>query len=227
MGSMIAVRAADDTSLPVYLAEPTGIRRGSLVVIQEIFGVNPYIRGVADQFAEAGYVCYAPDLYHRIEPGIELGYEAADVQRGLELKSQTGWDLPVMDVQTCIATLLIDHRVGVVGFCYGGSLSWLSACRGYGMEAAVCYYGGQIAALLDKPANVPVQMHFGDRDASIPPEDVEKIRAFATDADIHVYEGEHGFACHARGSHHPASAEAANERTLAFFARHVAKEETS
>ena len=111
MGSMIAVRAADDTSLPVYLAEPTGIRRGSLVVIQEIFGVNPYIRSVADQFAEAGYVCYAPDLYHRIEPGIELGYEAADVQRGLELKSQTGLDLPVMDVQTCVATLLIDHRV--------------------------------------------------------------------------------------------------------------------
>lgn len=227
MGSMITLRAADDTNLPVYLAEPSGVRRGSLVVIQEIFGVNLYVRSVADQFAEAGYVCYAPDLFHRIEPGIELGYEAADVERGRELKDQTGWDLAVMDVQSCIATLLIDHKVGVVGFCYGGSLSWLSACRGYGMEAVVCYYGGQIAAFPDRPAKAPVQMHFGDQDASIPPKDVEKIRAFATDADIHVYQGGHGFACAMRGSYHPGSAGLANERTLAFFAKHVAKEGTS
>ncbi len=227
MGSMIKVRAADDAELPVYLAEPTGIRRGALVVIQEIFGVNNYVRSVADEFAEAGYVCYAPDLYHRIEPGIELGYEADDVTRGRELKDQTGWDLPVMDVQTCVSTLLIDHRVGVVGFCYGGSLAWLSACKGYGMEAVVCYYGGQIAAFLDAPARVPVQMHFGDSDTTIPPDDVERIRAFASDADVHVYDGGHGFACSLRSSYRQDAAKAAHDRTLAFFAKHVSRETAS
>ncbi len=227
MGSMISLRAADDTRLPVYLAEPTGIRRGSLVVLQEIFGVNPHLRSVADRFAEAGYVCYAPDLFHRIEPGIELGYGPDEVARARDLKAQAGWDHAVMDIQTCVSTLLIDHRVGVVGFCYGGTLAWLSACRGYGMEAAVCYYGGQIAAFLDRPAGVPVQMHFGNRDASIPPEDIERIRAFAPDADLHVHDGGHGFACAARAGFQAASAAAAHARTLAFLARHVAGEAAS
>ncbi len=227
MGSMISVRTADDVSLPVYLAEPAGVRRGSLVVIQEIFGVNSYVRGVADRFAEAGYVCYAPDLYHRIEPGIELGYGPEEVARARELKEQAGWDHAVMDIQTCVSTLLIDHRVGVIGFCYGGSLAWLSACRGYGMEAVVCYYGGQIAAFLDRSPKVPVQMHFGDRDTSIPADDIGRIRTFAPEVDLHVHDGEHGFACTERAGFHPDSAAAAHDLTLAFLARHVAREAAS
>ncbi len=222
MGSMINVRSADDLDIPVYLAEPTSARKGAIVLIQEIFGVNRYIRATADGFAEEGYVVYAPDLYHRIEPGIEVGYEPTDIDRALELKGKAGWDLPLMDIISCIATLRASHSVGLVGYCYGGSLAWLTACRGYGMDASVCYYGGQIASFLEEQPKVPVQMHFGTEDTTIPPKDVEKIREFCTSADIHIYEGaDHGFSCDLRSSFHPQSATLARERTLAFLGENM------
>lgn len=226
MGSMIQVRAADDTQIPVYHAAPTGARRGALVVVQEIFGLNDFVRADADAWAEDGYVVYAPDLFHRIEPGIELGYTPSDVERALELKEQAGWDLPLMDVVSCVATLRSDHPVGIAGYCYGGSLGWLAACRGYGMDAVVAYYGGQIASFLEGQPRVPVQMHFGTIDEQIPPEDLGRIRAHcesAESADIHVYEGtHHGFGNPLKSdAYDESAAKLARERSLAFLAEHL------
>lgn len=224
MGSMIEIRAADDTQIPVYVAEPSGPRKGAVVVAQEIFGLNDFVRGDADAWADDGYVVYAPDLFHRIRPGIELGYTAKDIERALELKEQAGWDLPLMDIGSCVATLRSDHPVGIVGYCYGGSLGWLAACRTHGMDAVVAYYGGQIAAFLDKgEPNVPVQMHFGTIDEQIPPEDLEKIRSTCTTSDIHVYEGtHHGFSNWLKkDAYDEPAAKLARERSLAFLAEHL------
>lgn len=224
MGSMIQVRAADDTQIPVYVAEPTGARKGAVVVAQEIFGLNDFVRGDADAWAGDGYVVYAPDLFHRIEPGIELGYTPKDVERALELKEEAGWDRPLMDIVSCVATLRSDHPVGIVGYCYGGSLGWLAACRGYGMDAVVCYYGGQIASFLDEgEPRVPVQMHFGTVDDQVPPGDLKRIQDSCGSSDIHVYEGSHhGFSNRLKkDAYDEPAAKLARERSLAFLAEHL------
>lgn len=226
MGQTLTLTASDGRKLAAYLAEPMGTPKGGLVVVQEIFGVNPHIRSVADRWAAEGYVVLAPALFDRQEPGIELGYTDADLQRGFGLMQAAGLEAPLLDIDAARAELQrrlgAAGKVGVLGFCWGGLLSWLSACKVSGFAAAVPYYGGGIpnhAAL--KPL-CPVLAHFGERDHWIPTDSVRAFAAAQPSVQVHVYAADHGFNCDQRGSYDAAAAQLARERSQAFLAQHLA-----
>lgn len=220
MSDTIHVRASDGFELGVYRATPDGQPKGTVVVIQEIFGVNDHIRAVADGYAADGYLAFAPQIFDRVASGIELGYEQADMTRGIELAFQRlDHGKTMLDLAATVAAG--SGRVGVVGYCFGGLLAWRAACELEGLSAAVCYYGGGIAREADRTPACPVMMHFGERDAHIPMSDVERIRAAHPEVAVHVYPADHGFNCDHRASYDAASAAEARGRTLAFFAAHL------
>ena len=221
LGSLTTISAADDHMFQAYHVKARGKRRGGMVVVQEIFGVNSHIRALADRLAEQGYEVYAPALFDRVERRVELGYGPEEIERGRSLRAGIDWTPAVLDVQACVAGMRGNGEVGVVGFCWGGSVAWQTACRALGVSAAVCYYGGQIAAFADLKPRCPVLMHFGERDASIPIADVEKIRAAHPEIAVYTYAAGHGFNCDQRASYDAAAAAAAWPRTLAFLAEHV------
>ena len=225
MGQDIAVTTKDGSTIGAYRAEPeTGVAPiGSVVVIQEIFGVNTHIREVTDGYAVQGYVAIAPKIFDRIDSNIELGYTDADMAKGIELAFQKlNLEQALVDIQATIDVAGKHGKVGVVGYCFGGLLTWLSACRLSGIHAASSYYGGGIVGNLDMQAQCPTIMHFGELDAHIPLPDVDKIRAAQSSVPVHVYAADHGFNCNHRGSYNEESSKLAYARTLAHFAEHLA-----
>jgi carboxymethylenebutenolidase len=218
---MISLTAADGHRLSAYRTGPQDASR-ALVVIQEIFGVNHHIRAVADRFAAEGYAVIAPALFDRVGPGIELGYEAADVAQGRELRGKIDAGLTVLDVLAAAAALPRGAKRGIVGYCWGGTVAWHGATRTSAFAASSGWYGGGVAAAKDEVARCPVQLHFGETDASIPMSDVEAVRAAQPKVEIHVYAGAgHGFGCDERGSYSAKDAALAQARTLEFFAQHL------
>ncbi len=220
MGETIALTAADGHQFAAYLARPTGAPKGGLVVCQEIFGVNGHIRSVADGYAEAGYLSVTPALFDRTERGVELGYGADDVTTGRALRGTITWDQAVADVAASLGAVAAGGKLGVVGYCWGGSVAWLAACR-LGVAAAVGYYGGQIHDFRDETPGCPVVLHFGEEDGQIPPEHVAAIRAARPEVEVFTYPAGHGFNCDRRGSYHADSAARARDRSLAFFGEHL------
>lgn len=222
MGERLTLTAEDGHRFSAYRATPAGTPRGALVVVQEIFGVNQHIRNVTDGFAADGYLALAPALFDRVEPGFETGYAQADIDRGRAVRQKLGWDLMVLDVRAAVNELSkTGLKVGVVGYCMGGTVAWLAATRIDGVAAAVGYYGGGIADLAAETPRCPVLLHFGETDASIPPEHGERIRAAHPALPVHMYPAGHGFSCDERASFHRPSHEQARERTIAFFRQHV------
>jgi carboxymethylenebutenolidase len=222
MGERVTLSAKDGFEFTGYRALPAGTPRAGIVVIQEIFGVNAHIRAVADGFAADGYAAIAPQLFDRAERNVELGYEQEDIMRGAGIaRGKLQMPQTLMDVQAAVDAAGSYGKVGVVGYCFGGLVAWLSACQSSGVEAAVAYYGGGIASQAERQPRCPVMMHFGERDAHIPMADVEKIRESVPSAEIHVYAADHGFNCDHRGSYDAAAARLARERTLEFFGRHL------
>lgn len=206
----------------LYRAEPPGKPRGAVVVIQEIFGVNSHIRSVADGFAADGYVAVAPALFDRIGPNIELGYTAEDIKRGRELRAQITIDDAMADVQTAIDSVA-GHKVGIVGYCWGGYITWMAAARAKGLACAVDYYGTQTLDAQDEHPRCPVMLHFGRRDATTPQPRIEALRDKHEPhgAQFFLYDADHGFNCNQRGSYDSSSAELARQRTVTFFRHHV------
>lgn len=212
--------SADGHELQAYVAGDEEAPRG-LVVLQEIFGVNDHIRATCDRFARHGFRVISPALFDRQERGVEMGYTAQEVQRGLALRGAIPLEKTLLDLQAAIDALGERH-VGIVGYCWGGSLSWQAACRLDGLQAASCWYGAQIAQAATLHPRVPVQMHFGVQDHSIPPSAVHTIRSAQPQADIYEYdEAGHGFGCQQRADFHAPSYELAQQRTLAFFDQHL------
>ncbi len=223
MGEAVQIRSADGFTLGAYQAVPDGAPAGAVVVIQEIFGVNNHIREVVDGYAADGYFAIAPQIFDRIERDIELGYEEADMGKGIELAfEKLDHGLTAQDLQAAIEAASVHGKVGVVGYCFGGLLTWRCACELEGVSAASAYYGGGLANEAEKTARCPVMMHFGEKDAHIPMSDVEKVQAAQPGVEVYVYDADHGFNCDHRASYDAASAKLAKERTLAFFARHLA-----
>ncbi len=216
----ISLTAADGHRLTAYRAGPQEAAR-ALVVVQEIFGVNRHIRSVCDRFAAEGYAVIAPALFDRVGAGIELGYEAADVAQGRELRGRIDAGLTVLDVLAAAAALPRGAKRGIVGYCWGGTVAWHGATRTSAFAASSGWYGGGIAAAKEEQARCPVQLHFGETDASIPMADVEAIRAAQPGVEVHVYGGGHGFGCDERGSYVEADYRLAQQRTLDFFAGHL------
>ena len=192
------------------------------MVIQEIFGVNGHIREVVEGYAERGYQAIAPALFDRIRPDLQLGYTEADMGKGIELAFQ-GLEMAqtMKDLQSVVDHAAAQGAVGVVGYCFGGLLTFLSACHLSGVTAASSYYGGGIAGVLDNQPKCPLIMHFGELDAHIPMADVEKIKAANPNTPVHIYAADHGFNCDHRDSYNEPAARLALERTLAHFAEHL------
>ena len=226
MGLFVDLTAADGFVFPAYVAEPAGKPKGAIVVVQEIFGVNAHIRAVADGYAAQGYLAVAPATFHRAQPGVELGYTEADMKTGFGYKTAVE-ALPapgvLQDLQASVDYAARAGKVGIVGYCWGGLLTWRAAEQLTGLAAAAPYYGGGMTAG-DEPARkpqVPVLAHFGDQDHWIPLDTVEAFKAAQPGVEVHVYAANHGFNCDHRASYNQPAAALALQRTLAFFARHV------
>ncbi len=223
MGSKIKLQSADGFEFAAWEALPEGAPKAGVVVIQEIFGVNSHIREVAEGYAEAGYAAVAPQIFDRVAPDVELGYGEADMGRGIELAFQKlQMANTLADLQAAINHAAAYGKVGVVGYCFGGLLTWLSACALDGVAAASSYYGGGVAGEAGRTPKCPVIMHFGERDPHISMADVDKIKAAQPDVPVYVYPADHGFNCDHRASFEAASAARARQRTLAFFADQLA-----
>lgn len=223
MGQMISIEMADGFALSAYNAVPAdGQVKGAVVVIQEIFGVNTHIREVADGYAAEGYWAVAPAIFDRVQPGIELGYTEADMGQGIELAFQKlNMNQTLQDLQSVVNFAKQQGAVGVVGYCFGGLLTYLSSCQLDGVSAGSSYYGGGIAGVLEQQPQCPLIMHFGELDAHIPMTDVDKIKAANPDVPVHVYPADHGFNCDHRASFDADAAQVAKQRTLEHFAQHL------
>ncbi len=226
MGQFITLTASDGFSFPAYVAEPAGTPKGAVVVLQEIFGVNSHIRSVADGYAAQGYLAVAPATFHRAKPGVELGYTQEDMGAGFALKTAVE-ALPapgvLRDIEAAVAYAVRAGKVGIVGYCWGGLLTWRSACAVPGLSAAVAYYGGGVTTPDEaaRQPRCPTLAHFGERDHWIPLETVEAFKKAQPGVTVHVYAADHGFNCDQRGSHDAAAAQLARERTLDFFGKHL------
>ena len=221
MGQSITLKAKDGFSLGAYRADPEGKARGAIVVIQEIFGVNHHIRDVADRYAALGYVAIAPQVFDRAEKDFETGYDQPSMEKGRAARGKIKTEDLLLDTQAAIDAVKSVGKVGIIGYCMGGSVAFLAATRLEGLSAAVGYYGGQIAASADEKTRVPTMLHFGDQDQSIPMTDVEKIKKARPETQIFVYKAGHGFHCDERASFNPFAAQVAACRSQEFFLKNV------
>ncbi len=213
---MTQLSAADGHVLAAYEVAPSAAA-ASVVIIQEIFGVNAHIRSVVDRFASFGYRAIAPALFDRVERGVELDYDAAGIEQGRAMAMAVKWDGAMADVAAAVEHVSDTGPVAAIGYCFGGSLAWLAANE-LSLAAAVGYYGGQIHEFVDRAPAVPTMLHFGELDHAIPLDQVHAIGVAHPLVPIHVYAGaEHGFGCDARGSYHALSAAVALGRTLEFL----------
>ncbi len=221
MGQWIELTAADGFGLSAYRADPDGKPRGAVVVVQEIFGVNSHIRGVCEHYAKDGYVAIAPGLFDRAEPRVELGYSEQDIARGRDLKAAVSTDTALQDVAAARDAVRTSGKTGILGYCWGGFVTWMAASRQDGWACAVPYYGGGMLEAMHEQPKCPVMAHFGRKDGHIPVEGVQKLAAAHPEAQVFIYDAGHGFNCDQRGSYDAASATLARERTLAFLRQHV------
>jgi carboxymethylenebutenolidase len=208
----------DGKPIGAHLAPAQGTRRGGVVVIQEIFGVSDHIRDVCAKYAALGYDALAPSLYDRVEPNFQAPH--TDFTKGVAAMRATPWDQVQGDVQAAIDALA--GPVFITGFCYGGAVSWFAAARCTGLKAASSFYGRLINELLGDKPKIPIQLHYGRKDASIPLDLVDAVRAAHPAADIHLYDGGHGFCREGSRDFHRESCELAFTRTLAWFEGHSA-----
>jgi carboxymethylenebutenolidase len=223
MSAHIKLTAADGHQFGAYVAESSSPARAAIVVVQEIFGVNRHIRAIADDYAGQGFPVIAPALFDRVQRDLELGYQPVDVAQGMRAATQIGLDAALQDVAASItyaARLLGDTKVGVVGYCFGGTLAWLSATR-LNPAAAVCYYGGRIAEHAAEVPRCPVMLHFGARDPHIPSSEIDVIQRFHPDLPLFLYDAGHGFNCDHRRGYEPQAATLARQRTLEFLRNHL------
>ena len=229
MGTSIQLKSADGFAFDAYVAQPAQAAKAAVVILQEIFGVNEHIRKVADGYAQAGYLAIAPATFARSKTGVELGYTPDDINAGFALKTAIE-NLPapgvMADIQAAVdyAAAQTHGKVGVVGYCWGGLLTWRSAALVKGVSAAAPYYGGGVTtdAEAQRKPLCPVMAHFGEKDHWIPMETVESFKKTQAGVQVFVYQADHGFNCDQRGSYNQAAAQLARQRTLDFFAQHLA-----
>jgi len=222
MGESVVLKAADGQELGAYVARPVGEPVAGLVVIQEVFGVNAHIRSVTDGFAGDGFLAVAPAMFDRIERDVELGDSGPDLEKAMsfvpKLKPETG----ILDVAAAIdyASRETGRKVGVVGYCYGGSMAWLAATR-LRPSAAVGYYGGMISRFAEEAPKAPVMLHFGREDAHIPAEGVNRVKERHPEVEIYWYDAGHAFNRDGGPGYRPEAAKLARQRTIEFLVKNL------
>ena len=215
MGEIVEIAAADGHRLEAYLARPAGAPRGGLVVVQTAFGVDAYLRGVCDGFARDGYLAIAPALYDRQRRGAVFEHTPEGGAAAREMRNNFVWDDVLADVEAARRRVAEAGKVGVVGYCVGGSVVWLAA-HALPFAAAASYYGKDVVDFLDRAPKCPIVLHFGDSDRLIPLADVDRIKAAFPALPIHVYNAGHGF-----DGNNPGAAAIARPRTMALFAANI------
>jgi carboxymethylenebutenolidase len=222
LGKQFSLTAADAHKLGAYRADPAGKPKGALVVIQEIFGVNHHIRAVCDRLAQEGYVAVAPAMFDRFVRDFESGYTPDEIAHARSYLGNLNWDAAMQDVDAALGDIKSIGPCGIMGFCFGGSVSFLAACRLNGLKASICYYGGMIAKFAEEKPKCPVQMHFGEKDAGIPLSDVDTIKQKQPQAEVYVYpDAQHGFHCDERASFNKDASAVAWKRSMEFLAKHL------
>ena len=222
MGKTIELTAADGYKLSAYRAEPQGKPKGALIVAMEIFGVNSHIRSIADGYAADGYLAIAPALFDRVERGYDTGYGPEDRQKGIDIiQKKINLDDTMKDVAAALQNVAPTGKVGIVGYCWGGRVSWLSAAKVGGLACAISYYGGGIPALADLKPKCPVLFHWGETDQSLPLDQVKAFAAKHPGETHYFYPAGHGFNCDQRESYDAASAKLARTRSLEFLRKYV------
>ena len=221
MGSFIELTAADGHKLAAWLATPAGKPRGAVIVIPEIFGINSHIRAVTDGYAADGYLAIAPAFYDRAQRNFDTGYEQADMAAGMAIAQALKPDNVLADLRAALEHVRSAGKVGVLGFCWGGTMSWLAAARVDGLACAIPYYGGGMPGLIGETPRCPVVCHFGEQDQHPSAEQARAIAAAHPEITAYYYDAGHGFNCDQRGSFNAAAATLARQRTLDTLHKHV------
>ncbi|MBL4740219.1 MAG: dienelactone hydrolase family protein [Sneathiella sp.] len=217
MGEWIDLTAADGHTFSAYISKGEDSSKGGIVITQEIFGVNSHIQDLCDRYAKCGYTAIAPALFDRLEKDVFLEYNSDGVEKGLQLKHKIDDKIALIDIEAAKDHIQNSGVVSIVGYCWGGTLAYLTACNSEGFSKAVCYYGGGIAGLKEKQPQIPTLLHFGDQDTSIPMTDVDAIMNTRPETQTYLYQAEHGFNCDKRGSYNASAAKLALSRTLNFI----------
>ncbi len=226
MSEWVSLTATDGNELKGYVARPAAAPKAGLVVVQEIFGVNEQIQHTTDEWAAEGYLCIAPAMFDRFKKDVDLPYTEEGFKEAFALMGQFAPDLApqALDVAAAVEWLRAQgvESVGVIGFCFGGTMAWVSACR-LPVQAAAAYYGGNIAKLIDEQHKVPIVLHFGSDDPYISEADREAILAAHPDVPMFVYPGAgHAFNRKLDPNHYVADAATlANNHTRLFFEQHL------
>jgi carboxymethylenebutenolidase len=216
-----SLMARDGHTFSAYLAGPPGRARGAAVVVQEIFGLTPHIRRIADSFASEGYLTIAPALFDRVRRDVVLGYGPKEIEQAMGYRLQIPLAKALLDVAAAAAVVRHAGRVATIGFCWGGTLTWAAAST-VPMAAAVCYYGSKMLQQSPKTPSCPTQLHFGEQDASIPASEVQQLREAYPSGEYYLYPAAHAFANEDRPDRYNAeSAALARSRTNAFLVQHV------
>ena len=222
MGGFVELTASDGHRFAAYVAEPAGAPRGAVVVVQEIFGVNSHIRAVADGYAADGHLAVAPALFDRVRRNYETGYSPDEIQAGIAVMQAAKMDDAMLDVAAAVQHASRAGKVGILGFCWGGTVAWVAAARVAGLACSIPYYGGGIPNFAAEQPKCPVMFHFGEHDQMPSAAQARSIAAAHPSAIAHFYDAGHGFNCDQRPSFDAAASALARQRTLEFLAKHVA-----
>lgn len=222
MQNLSYFKSADDKEIALHKYEPSGSPKGAIVLVYEIFGFTKHIEAMAIKLTELGYTVAVPDIFSRIEKNIILDYNQEGIDKGKSLKNKLGFVYPVMDIISCGATLKLDNNVGLIGYCYGGSLVWRTIQKSFLFDSAISFYGSDIIDFLDLKVNTPTHLHFGVLDESIKKDTIKKIKGFIelskSNAEIFLYEdSEHGFNCEDRNSYNEVSSQLSFKRCKDFL----------
>ena len=222
MGRFIELKAADGHKLAAYVATPAGKPRGGVIVIPEIFGVNSHIQQVTDGFAADGYLAVAPAMFDRAQRNYDTGYSQPEIEAGVAIMQKLDPKNSMMDVQAAIAEAAKGGKVGIVGYCFGGTIAWRAAAGASGLACSVPYYGGGMHGLIGEKPKVPVMCNFGEADQSPTLAQAKEIAAAHPGITAHFYPGAgHGFNCDQRGSWNAEASKLARSRTIEFFRKHL------
>ena len=223
MADLITLKSnVDGFEFKALHAQPVGARKGGIVIIQEIFGLDRYVQEDVARWAGKGFEALAPSMFDRQQPGFTAGHDPAGMEQGMKFAMANGMVHPISDVQACIDFLKPRGPVFAVGYCYGGSIAWRAASECKDLAAASSYYGGQVPSMAELPLACPVICHFGRKDAHIPADEAKsKVSQAHPDVDVHIYEKSgHGFNNDGRPDSDPEDAELARARTVTLFEAH-------
>jgi carboxymethylenebutenolidase len=225
MGKFIELKASDGHNFAAYVAQPGGPNagkpRGGVVVIPEIFGVNSHIKQVTDSYAADGYLAVSPAMFDRVQRNYDTGYTQPEIQAGVAIMQKLDWKQAILDVNAAIVEAAKGGKVGIVGYCFGGTVSWVAAAQAKGLSCAVPYYGGGMPGFIGEKPKVPTMCHFGEQDQGPTVEQAKAIAAAHPEIIAHYYAAGHGFNCDQRGSWNASASKTARERTIEFFHKHL------